>query len=232
MKSTLTVHEHAFLRAAADLSRRQVELYDVLARAIRVDPYTYWFVDRLRPEQPALLERIRRWIQRRRIDGGMTSDGAWRWNFHGLECDMRNVKDGRTVRIDFGPKSHHLVLTGWGVLQYVMSVVPPWQTYDELRDYLAQSGPPYDHLSGDHAKMSWICDRLEALGLLVPAAPELLALRKAYTKRDPETGIKVIDIPADATDSPSRDFYVCERLVLSTQANELLGAGGPTAGCY
>jgi hypothetical protein len=72
---------------------------------------------------------------------------GWVWNFHALECDVWNLDDGRFVRIDFGPRTRRLVITGSGVLQYVMTVCPPWRCFDALREFLARGTAPYDRLS-------------------------------------------------------------------------------------
>jgi hypothetical protein len=192
----LDSHELDFLHAAHDLTARQAELYPVLAKGIGGDPYSFSML-RHGPAD-GWLGRLRdRWAQSRHARGRA---GEWSWWFHGLECDMQHA-DGHFVRIDFGPTGQRLVLTGWGVLQYVMCAKPPWRTFETLRAHLAARPPPYNSLSGDHAKMSRICDRLQALALLVPARTLL---------------------GPDELTPGSMDFAVSHRLVLAPAAKELL----------
>jgi hypothetical protein len=168
MALDLTDHELAFLHAAYDLASRQEELYPMLAAALGTDPYTFW-LGRLVATPGGWLQT---WSARRRYEQLQKGRfGRWAWVFHGLECDVWNVDDKRLVRIDFGSSTQRLVITGFGVLQYVMTVRPPWRCFEALRAFLVKHGKPYGYLSGDHAKMSTICDRLERLELLVAADP-------------------------------------------------------------
>src|SRR5688572_2447965 len=125
MEPALTELEQAFLLAAHDLSVRQEELYPVLAARLGQDPYDFW-VGRLDTPKGGWFRTWRLRRQFRRLESGRFD--RWAWDFHGLECDVWNLDDGRFVRIDFGPSTRRLVITGWGVLQFVMSVRPPWRS--------------------------------------------------------------------------------------------------------
>lgn len=206
---SLTALEFAFLEAAHELSLRQAELYPSLTEALGREPYAFW-VRRHERAARNWFERLRFRADLRRFQSGRFQ--RWAWGFHGLECDLRHLDDGRFVRIDFGPSTRHLVLTGWGVLQFVMTSRPPWRSFHDLREFLADEPPPYHHLSGDHAKMSALCDRLQELELLVPAEPRLLTDRRAGS--------------ADVSDAPF-DSYLARRLVLSPAARELVQSAAP-----
>lgn len=216
----LTALELDFLRATADLARRQRELLPLVGEALGADPYHFWMVESLTTPSSWWGRLVAR-LRARRPDSGHTKDGLWRWDFHGLECDVENVSDGRFVRIDFGPTSQHLTVSGWGVLQYVMCTRDPWPTFDSLARFLAREEPPWSSLSGDHAKMSGLCDRLIELELLVPADPQLCKTVDRYTKVDPATGQQVTDIPSDLAPPGPADIFVCRRLVLAPSAEEL-----------
>jgi hypothetical protein len=209
----LTDLERAFLVAARDPAVKQEEFYAWLAAHLGHDPYDFWITRRLSPVPMGWLQRQRlRWLVRR-LGGGRFE--RWAWSFHGLECDVWNLDDGRFVRIDFGPSTRRLAITGWGVLQYVMTTRAPWRSFEQLRGFLAAKAPPYDELSGDHGKMSAICDRLEQLDLLVYADPELAALACDRSTNDAVT--------AHERDYPM-DPYLAQRLVLSPRASALVEA--------
>ncbi|WP_433928463.1 hypothetical protein AB3662_34340 [Sorangium cellulosum] len=226
----LTAFELDFLRAAADLSRRQQELLPVLEQALGSDPYDFWMVEPFLARSDTWWQRVLARLRARfRREYGRTRDGLWRWNFHGLECDVENVIDGRFVRIDFGPMSRRLTFTGWGVLQYIMCTRAPWPTFDALARFLAQETPPWSSLSGDHAKMAPICDRLQELQLFVAADPALCETVARFTKMEASTGQRVIDIPAELAPPGPMDFAVCDRLVLAPTALRLLEAAAEPA---
>lgn len=217
----ISPNELDFLRAASDLVLHQTELYPILTRALGTDPYHFWMIER----STSSTSRWRRWIERRRVDrlsDGTTPDGLWRWDFHGLECDLVHTGDGRHVRFDFGPSSRHLAITDWGVMQYVMCVKPPWRTFDRLATFLATRPPPWNHLSGDHAKMCQLADRLHQLGLLVPVAPKLGRLVRRFTRIDATSGRRVVEIPKEFTPPGIMDLAVWNRSTLSSRAERYL----------
>jgi len=215
----LDQNELDFLRSAADLTARQQELYKILTEAIGADPYDFWVLN-TGADGRGWLARRRYRRRRERLAGG--EFGGWSWSFHGLECDMRQLVDGRFVRIDFGPTTRRSVITGWGVLQYLMCAKPPWRRYTRLQEHLAEKGPPYDSLSGSHEKMACLCDRLQRLQLLVPADTELLALGHEFSVNDPTTGATVIDIPPELEPAGQMDVYLSARLVVSDTARTVL----------
>lgn len=219
MELALDHHELDFLSAAHELGSRQAELYPVVGAAIDADPYDFWMLG----PGPEARGWFRRWRDRRRrarCEQGQTGD--WSWWFHGLECDIHNRIDGRLVRIDFGPTTRRLTITGWSVLQFVMCAGPPWRSFERLRMHLADRGPPYDSLSGNHHRMSRICARLEALALFVPADPSLLKLRERFTAVRADNGFKEIDVPPELAPPRAMDLFVCERLVLADSAKKLI----------
>ena len=176
--------ERDFLRAAVELAQRQREILPYLADSLGQDPYAYWILDRLSYSPPTLMDHLKRIfrldINRFRQDG-QTLDGEWAWFFHGLEVDMWHTHDGRFVRIDFGPLSQRLVITGWGVLQFVMTSKSPWNSYDDLYNYLYEKPTKRREWSGNHERMSEIEDVLVSQGYLVSAAPEICDLVERYT---------------------------------------------------
>ncbi len=215
--AALSELELDFLRAASDLSRYQAELSELLSLELGMSPHAYWIgacVDG-EPLAATLKPEYRSYRQRPRV-------GDWEPFFHGFECDMENVADGRFVRMDFGPRSRPLALSGFGVLQYVMCAREPWRSFPVLREWLAESGPPYGPLSGSHDKMSGIWSRLVDMSLFDPADAVLWSRRHEFEVFDAEIGRTVVRIPEDGTGPTASDLSLCGRAVLSLYATRVL----------
>jgi hypothetical protein len=210
-----------FLQAALDLSHHQAGLSDLLAIELGISPYEYWIRARAdgQPPPAALKQRYRDYQQEVR-------SGDWEAFFHGFECDVQNVKDGRFVRIDFGPSARPLALSGFGVLQYVMCAREPWRPFPVLRGWLAESGPPYHPLSGSHAKMTEIAARLASAKLFEVADPVLWSRRSEFETFDARLGCTVLRVPASGTGPTASDLVLCGRGVLSPLAAQILAKAG------
>jgi hypothetical protein len=161
-----------------------------------------------------------------RLQLGRIGDTSWEYFFHGLECDLDNMEDGRHVRVEFGARGRIDALTSYAVLLYVMTSRPPWGEFRELKAYLAKKPPPYDSHSGSDERAAELWERLEELGLLEPADPALCALVERGTTFQPGRGW-IIDLPDDLTERQRIDSMVCCRRVLSPAAWELLGLPRP-----
>jgi hypothetical protein len=209
-----------FLRAASDLAQHQTELSELLSTELGTSPYEYWISARVDAKPPAatLKREYRNYEQAVRI-------GDWEAFFHGLECDVEHVHDGRFVRIDFGPRIRPIALSGFGVLQYVMCVCEPWRPFPALREWLAERGPPYDSLSGSHRKMTEIWARLADANLVEQADPHLCSRRSEFEVFAPDLGRTVLRLP-DASDVTGSDLMLCGRAVLSPLATTLLSEAG------
>jgi hypothetical protein len=203
--------DRELLAACFEARARQLEMLPLLAAALGVPEdrvfYTWALARRCRQSQPV-------------------SGGPWLFWFHGFECDLRNDRDGRFLRYDFGPGGRADCVTAWGVLQFVMTATPPWREFPGLRLQLARAGPPYDHLSGDRDKVSAAWDRLDRLGCFEPANPGLVAFRSRHTSvgRD---GISYTSYPEGTPDEVSIDCAVAHRPVLTARAELLLGPAEP-----
>src|SRR5207244_3171047 len=138
----------------------------------------------------------------------------WAYFFHGLECDLKNEIDGRFLRLDFGPGGRIDTFTAWGVLQFIMTSVAPWQEFPQLRANFASCEPPWDERSGSLSKMRQVWDRLEVNGMFEAAAPELVELRAKYTATGPD-GIAYVRFPTDMSEKMIMDCSVAWRLRLS-----------------
>src|ERR1700692_34008 len=79
--------EIGVLEACRESIQRNREMLPILAAALHVpetDVFYTWAFRRCRQRIPL-------------------GDSGWTTFFHGLECDLNNSKDGRRLRVDFGP---------------------------------------------------------------------------------------------------------------------------------
>jgi hypothetical protein len=207
--------EFSYLQACAEMVRRQQEVLPLLAARLGTVPeeLLYRWKEADFPAIPEDADGLGR-------QTGPIGTTGWTFFFHGLECDLSH-EDGRFIRADFGPRGRVDTFTGWGVLQFVMTSRPPWREFPELREHLADNPPPYDSLSGSHARMCVLEDRMEALGLIQPSAPDLCALVEAGRTKSKE-GYNLITLPDELTLRDHIDCMVCYRSVLSTSALALL----------
>ncbi|MBI1833023.1 MAG: hypothetical protein HYR84_16405 [Planctomycetes bacterium] len=159
---------------------------------------------------------------------GRLKDEDWSYYPHGYECDLKNIRDGRYLRIDFGPGGRVGILNSWGVLQFIMTSVSPWRDFPLLRMHFAKGSPPFDQYSGDSSKMSLVWDRLTSMGAFQQAAPDLVALQAKYSSRGPD-GLTYIKYPAEISDETRLDCAVAHRQVLSPVGLQLLNAGSRKA---
>jgi len=196
------------LAACFEARKRQIEMLPLIAAALGVPRGELFYA----------------WALARRQQTESIPNSAWRFGFHGLECDLENTADGRFLRYDFGPGGREDCVTPWGILQFVMTSKAPWQEFPDLRERFALTGPPYDHLSGDHGKISEVWDRLELQGCFEPAAPGLIEFQARYTSIG-EDGIRCMSLPHSTPDETVIDCLVAQMPVLSARARELLEFG-------
>jgi hypothetical protein len=198
--------ELGVLQACQEVVRRQRELLPLLAAAVGVpeDQVFYTWALRRCPQQPAKL-----------------SASGWVAFFHGLECDLKNVADGRFLRIDFGPHGRADTFTAWGVLQFIMTSVPPWPDLPPLKAYFARSKPPYDHLSGAFDKMTEVWDRLEAQAAFEKADLRLVEFAAGCTSVGMD-GMLHLRFPPGTTEETIIDCLVAHRPRLSQHGLQTL----------
>jgi hypothetical protein len=198
----ITKLEFSFLCACEEAVSRQQELMPLLAYYLRVKPeevFYHWAI-------PPRCKQV-----------GVLGDTGWKYFFHGSECDLKNTRDGRFLRLDFGPHGRFDTFSGFGILQFVMTSIAPWREFPELRTFLAETPPPYNELSGSHAKMVTFADRIQELKLVEVADPKLCELVKKYTHIQPN-GSHVTSLPNEFNNPAERNFWnaqVCKRWVLS-----------------
>lgn len=199
------------LSASAELLERQQELLPSVTRALGMAPYDYWITQRYHRSSPQCGP-----LQQ----SGKTVDAEWKWFFHGLECDIKNMRDGRFVRIDFGPCRNKFAFTSWGVMQFVMTSRPPWHSYEVLQSLLAEAPPPYDEYSGSDHPVRGALDRLHQQGLVGWADPELYEAVEANSVCD-DVGNCRIQLPEHLEPDCSCDVFTCRRLVVTSKGNAL-----------
>jgi hypothetical protein len=161
------------------------------------------------------------WAERRCEQHGCFPGAEWTYFFHGYECDLRHTKDGRFLRIDFGPHGNTNTFTAWGVAQFVMTSRSPWSEYGDLKSYLADRPPPYDEHSASLERAGTLCDRLESAGLLEPADRELLAFAERHTTLNPE-GIPTLRLPQGTSDRKQFDISVAQRKLITEGGRRVL----------
>jgi hypothetical protein len=161
--------ERSFLSACRELVKAQQELVPLLALTLGVAPEDlfYCWMDRDFPN--VALEPGEEW----RLQVGRIQDTEWEYFFHGFECDLKNSEDGRFVRVEFGPRGRFDILSGYAVLQFVMTSGPPWPEFPDLKSHLADRPPPYNAFSGSHGRAVELWKRLEEQGLLAAAAQQV-----------------------------------------------------------
>lgn len=199
--------ELGVLEACQEVIRRQHEMLPLLAAAVNVSEEDVFYT----------------WALRQCKQHGDLAGTDWWYFFHGMECDLRNKADGRFLRIDFGPGGSVDAFTAWGVLQFIMTAVPPWTEYSQLKRRLAERPPPYDEFSGSMPRMGEVWDRLEARGAFEKAAPSLLALETLYTQIGPD-GIRRIRFPDGTPEKTRIDCSVANRNRLSPLAIGIIRA--------
>jgi hypothetical protein len=202
----LNPSEIGVLKACHEVVTRQQELLPLLAKAVGVPEREVWYT----------------WAFRRCKQSGRVGESGWSYFFHGIECDLKHA-DGRFLRLDFGPKGRMDTFTAWGVLQFIMTSAPPWSEFVDLKQHLAERGPPFNELSGSFSKMVAIWAALEARGAFEPADPELVAFQARYTTIGPE-GITYVTLPPGTSDEVQVDCMVAHRPILSAVGHHLLDA--------
>ncbi|MDY3559438.1 hypothetical protein R5W23_000431 [Gemmata sp. JC673] len=193
------------LTACFEARRRQREMLPLIASALSVPDERVFYT----------------WMAGADRDIEDIPNSPWKFRFHGFECDLRNTDDGRFLRYDFGPGGRCDCVTAWGVLQFVMTTKAPWREFPALRAQLARTGPPYDYLSGDHAKVSEAWDRLERAGCFEPADPALVAFEALYTRTGTD-GRRCVSYPEGTLNQTAIDCSVAHRQLLTDRARALL----------
>ena len=112
---TMEADELEVLIACREAEIRQARCF-LLAEAVGVPPHEVFYA----------------WALRGYSQSGYIGDLQWRYFFHGQECEIRNTRDCRFVRLDFGPEKVD-TLTAWGVLQFLMTSTHPWPEFTELK---------------------------------------------------------------------------------------------------
>ena len=172
--------DFSFLRACQEVVLYQQELIPLLAKHFGTqtnEVFSYWF-EKSHERQ-----------------SGVFGDGEWKYFFHGLECDIENLQDGRFLRVDFGPKGRLDTFTGYGIFQFVMVTKSPWQDFPELKAYLAKEPPPYNRFSGSHDKMSEIMNNLRKMQLVEVADKYLCEIyRTTNTAPKKSDGYTLFDL--------------------------------------
>ncbi len=204
--------EYSFLCACQEVVKRQQELVPALAHTLQVQPEQVFYHWAVPP---------------RCSQTGRLANGEWDYFFHGLECNLKNVQDGRFLRVEFGPKGRFDTFSGWSVLQFVMTAQVPWHEFPDLRAFLADGPPPYDELSGSYEKTSLLSDRLERLGFVEAADKNLQRLVEQHTHVEPD-GSRVVSLPTEFNDITRYVFWdvqVCQRWILSDLGKHAIEGG-------
>ncbi len=163
------------------------------------------------------------WAERRCKQHGVFRAGEWSYFFHGYECDLSHVADGRFLRADFGPHGNTETFTSWGVSQFVMTSKSPWPDFGDLKEFLSNGHPPYDEHSASLERAGPLCDHLERTGLIESADRELLALSERHTTLNPE-GIPTLRLPEGTPDRVYFDISVARRKVISEAGKRVIAS--------
>jgi hypothetical protein len=166
------------------------------------------------------------WALRRAFRPGKLANADWTYFFHGLECDFRNLRDDRVLRMDFGPKGTIGILNDWGVLRFIMTSVSPWPEFPKLKAYFTMSDTPPTENTGDWQKLSRMWSGLTDQGFFQQADPELVKRLANYTTRGPD-GLNYVRLPPEISEELRADMNVAHRQQLSQKAIHCLQARIP-----
>jgi hypothetical protein len=197
--------ELGVLEACREYANRQLEMLPKLAATLGVEQSRVFYT----------------WAGRRCAQSGRLVETDWAYFFHGLECDLRNQRDGRVLRMDFGPKGRVGILDSYGVLRFIMASVPPWREFPNLRTYFAKGVPPFGEHSGSAEKLSHVWARLEGRGCFEAADPGLVGLQAKYTTRGSD-GLSYVHFPSEISEETRADCSVAHRQQLSSKAIDFL----------
>jgi hypothetical protein len=161
------------------------------------------------------------WAERRCKQRGVFRAGEWSYYFHGYECDLGHVDDGRFLRAEFGLHRNTESFTSWGVAQFVMTSKSPWPDFGDLKEFLGNGHSPYDEHSASLERAGPLCDHLERAGLIASADRELLALYERHTALNPD-GIPTLHLPEGTPDRVYFDISVARRKVISEAGKRLI----------
>jgi hypothetical protein len=193
------------LQACQEVVVRNNELFPLLETAVGVKKQEVFYA----------------WALRKCKQRGNLTHTPWSYYFHGLECDLKNLTDGRFLRIEFGPEGRIDTFSGWGVLQFIMTSVPPWSQFNDLKNYFTKSNPPFNQFSGDFDKFSPVWDKLEDKGYFEVADEKLIQLQEHYIHTDSE-GIQHVKFPPDISERTQIDSSVAHRKTLSRYGHQIL----------
>ncbi|WP_372364961.1 hypothetical protein [Candidatus Uabimicrobium sp. HlEnr_7] len=211
MRDQLTDREYNFLCACKHVVDYQQEVFPLIAADLKNTinvGYYEWMS--LYPGVGFNFDGIITW-----------QEEEWRYWFHSSECSVENIKDGRHIRIDFGPKGRLDTFCQWGVLLYVVCSRAPWPNFAELCHFLMPNSPPY-HISDAYgAKKFDYFDKFAHLDLIVYPDLPLYNLQQKYFYRS-EAGHFIQSYPNDGPDSLRFDFEVCNRYILTQKALEII----------
>jgi hypothetical protein len=196
--------EQGVLEACQEVVLRQSEMLPLLAVTLQVPKEQVFYT----------------WAFRRCKQHGRLEGTEWKYFFHGLECDVSNANDGRFLRIDFGPHGRVDTFTAWGVLQFLMTSVPPWREFPQLKMYFAEGAPPFNQYSGSLEKLVPVWDRLEAQAVFERADRSLVELEAKHTSRGSD-GLFHVRFPPEVSEETSVDCMVAGRQHLSARGLQL-----------
>ncbi|MGV3723766.1 MAG: DUF6896 domain-containing protein [Actinomycetota bacterium] len=216
MPSPLSQLEQQCLLACVECVQRQQELLPQLADTLGVVPEElfYSWQEAFRMVPPIGVDKPD-------LQVGTIPGADWGYFFHGFECDLQRLGDGRYLRVEFGPRGRIDIVDQYAVLQYVMTARPPWREFPELRAFLADKPPPYDQYSGSFSRASSLWDSLAAHGMFEAAAPDLHKQVEAATTISP-TGQRSINLPNSLTHREWLDCLVSGRQVLTAAAGAII----------
>lgn len=210
--SPLSAIEYAVLEASWEATERQQEMLPLVARALGVAEEEVFYT----------------WANRRCKQRWTLDDTGWRCYFHGLECDLVNTRDGRQVRLDFGPDGRVDTCNAWGVLMFVMTSAPPWPEYPELRRQFVQTEPQTNAFAGNTEAFDGVWARLAARGAFEPARPDLVDFQNRHTSVGAD-GLRHVRLPEGTPEKIQFDCMVAHRTVISPHGLRMLSANPGTA---
>ncbi len=158
------------------------------------------------------------WLLGKIPQHGYLLDRKWKYFFHGFECDLRQTATGQFIRIEFGPGGRTDTFTDWGIYKYLSSSYPNWLTTPEVEHYFSQSNSRLDA----YQKISFLVNKLHALKLIGPVAPELNEIYTHYQLPNATHLESHVKLPKTFPEKKYFDTRVCNRLIITPEGWQIL----------
>lgn len=186
------------LIACYEYCKYQEEMLYTLGKNLEISPKDIFFT----------------WAYRKCRQSGTFKDN-WSYFFHGLDCDLKNIADGRFIKLEFGPYGKVGYFTIRGVLQFVINSCFPWPNFSNFKKKMGID----ISILVDKFLIQWY-ELLEE-GIFTVADPSLLMLEEQFTTID-ENGLRKVEFPKEIPEDMQISCSVAHRIKISESGFKVL----------